>query len=249
MAMVAAGGFNQAGELIGDRAENQVVGRGVVELVNAEAALEAGNAVEAVVGFVFADNTPEVVALDPPLAGVAHRLQMEQRRAGKLGAKFGRDAIVIGSLVAVENHKVLGERLALVFGGIKDSFVMFGKGGENTAYAKYFIGTSYLQPLTRDGVGISNVTFEPKCRNNWHIHHKGGQILLVVAGRGWYQEWGKPAQELHPGDVVNIPPEVKHWHGAAKDSWFTHIAVAVPAEGAFNEWLEEVSDEEYDKLK
>ena len=127
--------------------------------------------------------------------------------------------------------------------------VLFGKGEENTAYAPYFTGTSYLQPLTQQGVGISNVTFEPKCRNNWHIHHKGGQILLVVSGRGWYQEWGKPAQELHPGDVVNIPAEVKHWHGAAKDSWFTHIAIAVPAEGSSNEWLEAVTDEEYNKLK
>ncbi len=127
--------------------------------------------------------------------------------------------------------------------------VLFGFGSENTAYAKYFIGKSYLQPLTQEGVGIANVTFEPACRNNWHIHHKGGQILLVVSGRGWYQEWGKPAQELKPGDVVNIPAEVKHWHGAAKDSWFTHIAIAVPAEGASNEWLEAVTDEEYNKLK
>ena len=96
---------------------------------------------------------------------------------------------------------------------------------------------------------VSNVTFEPGCRNNWHIHHKGGQILLVTDGRGWYQEWGKPARELKPGDTVDIPPEVKHWHGAAKDSWFAHIAISVPAEGASNEWLEPVSDEEYNKLK
>ena len=127
--------------------------------------------------------------------------------------------------------------------------VLFGFGTENVAYAKYFIGKSYLQPLTNEGVHIANVTFEPKCRNNWHIHHKDGQILLVTAGRGYYQEWGKPAQELHAGDVVNIPAEVKHWHGAAKDSWFTHIALAVPAEGASNEWLEPVTDEEYGKLK
>lgn len=127
--------------------------------------------------------------------------------------------------------------------------VLFGFGTENVAYAKYFIGKSYLQPMSSEGVHISNVTFEPKCRNNWHIHHKGGQILLVTAGRGYYQEWGKPAQELHAGDVVNIPAEVKHWHGAAKDSWFTHIALAVPAEGASNEWLEPVTDEEYNKLK
>lgn len=87
------------------------------------------------------------------------------------------------------------------------------------------------------------------CSNNWHIHHKGGQILLCTAGRGYYQEWGKEAQELHPGDVVNIPPEVKHWHGAAKDSWFAHLAVEVPAEGASNEWLEVVNEEDYEKLK
>lgn len=127
--------------------------------------------------------------------------------------------------------------------------VLFGLGQENTAYAKYFIGKSYLQPLTSEGVHLANVTFEPKSRNNWHVHHKGGQILLVVAGRGWYQEWGKPARELKPGDVVNIPAEVKHWHGAAKDSWFTHVALAVPVDGASNEWLEPVSDEEYDKLR
>ena len=126
---------------------------------------------------------------------------------------------------------------------------MFGLGKPNDAYAKYFIGQSYLNPLTTEGLSISNVTFEPGCRNNWHIHHKGGQILLCTSGRGYYQEWGKPAQELHPGDVVNIPPEVKHWHGAAPDSWFAHIAIAVPAEGASNEWLEPVDDVQYGQLK
>lgn len=127
--------------------------------------------------------------------------------------------------------------------------VLFGFGEENTAYAQYFIGKSYLQKITTEnGVPMFNVTFEPRCRNNWHIHHKGGQILLVTSGRGWYQEWGKPARELKPGDVVNIAPETKHWHGAAKDSWFTHIAVEVPSVDGSNEWLEAVSDEEYDKL-
>lgn len=125
---------------------------------------------------------------------------------------------------------------------------VFPTGEENTAFAKYFVGQSYLNMLTTTGVGIGNVTFEPGCRNNWHIHHKGGQILLVTAGRGYYQEWGKEAQELKPGDVVNIPPEVKHWHGAAVDSWFAHLAVEIPAEGASNEWLEEVSTEDYNKL-
>ena len=126
---------------------------------------------------------------------------------------------------------------------------IFPTGEKNTAFAKYFVGQSWLNMLTTEGVAIGNVTFEPKCRNNWHIHHKGGQILHCTAGRGYYQEWGKPARELHPGDVVQIPPEVKHWHGAAPDSYFVHLAVEVPAEGSSNEWLEPVSDEEYGKLK
>ena len=111
------------------------------------------------------------------------------------------------------------------------------------------VGQSYLKMLTTEGVVIGNVTFEPGCRNNWHIHHQGGQILLVTGGRGYYQEWGKPARELNAGDVVNIPPEVKHWHGAAPDSWFAHLAVEVPAAGVSNEWLEPVTDAEYGNLK
>lgn len=130
---------------------------------------------------------------------------------------------------------------------------IFGLGRENSAYAKYFIGTSYLNALTSpaDGVFMANVTFEPACRNNWHIHHAdkgGGQILLCVAGEGWYQEWGKPARALKPGDVVVILPEVKHWHGAAKNSWFSHIAAEVPGENTSNEWLEEVTGEQYNNL-
>ena len=97
-------------------------------------------------------------------------------------------------------------------------------------------------------MGVYSVPFEPKCRNNWQIHHKGGQILLCTDGEGWYQEWEKPAQKLHPGDVVYIAPEVKHWHGAAADEWFTHIALEIPAEGASNEWLEAVTDEQYNSL-
>lgn len=122
---------------------------------------------------------------------------------------------------------------------------LFGLGEPNTAFARYFIGNSYLKPLNTSGVGIYNVSFEPKCRNNWHIHHKGGQILLCTDGEGWYQEWGKPARKLHPGDVVYIPPEVKHWHGAGSDEWFTHVAIEIPAEGASNEWLEPVDDSQY----
>ncbi len=131
---------------------------------------------------------------------------------------------------------------------------VFGLGQENSAYAQYFIGKSYLNPLTKpqpDTPFFANVTFEPGCRNNWHIHHAtkgGGQILLCVAGSGWYQEWGKEAQSLKPGDVVVILPGVKHWHGAKQDSWFSHIAVEVPGESTSNEWLEPVDDNQYNKL-
>ena len=129
---------------------------------------------------------------------------------------------------------------------------IFPLGRENTGYAHYFVGTSYLNMLSTQGVVIGNVTFEPGCRNNWHIHNAargGGQILLVTGGRGWYREWGKPARELHAGDVVNIPAGVKHWHGAAKDSWFAHLAFSVPGEDASTQWLEPVSDAEYSNLK
>ncbi len=125
---------------------------------------------------------------------------------------------------------------------------LFEMGTTNDAYAQYFVGQSYLKMLTVEGVVIGNVTFEPGCRNNWHIHHGGGQILLVTGGHGWYQEWGKPAQRLQAGDVVNIPAEVKHWHGAAKDSWFAHLAVEVPGEHKSNEWCEPVDDAAYNAL-
>ena len=131
---------------------------------------------------------------------------------------------------------------------------MFGMGEPNTAFAQYFIGNSYLKPLNKPGesaVFLANVTFEPGCRNNWHIHHSskgGGQILICVEGEGWYQEEGKEAQKLVPGTVVTIPANVKHWHGATKDSWFSHIAVEVPGEDTKNEWCNPVTDEEYSKL-
>lgn len=131
---------------------------------------------------------------------------------------------------------------------------MFGLGEPNDAYAKYFIGNSYLCPLTGSDAPIflANVTFEPGCRNNWHIHHAkdgGGQILICTCGEGWYQETGKPAQKLSEGSVVVIPPNVKHWHGASKNSWFSHIAFEVPGVDASNEWCEPVSDEEYNSLE
>lgn len=123
--------------------------------------------------------------------------------------------------------------------------------GEKNPFGQFFIGQSYLKMLATQGVSVANVTFEPNCRNNWHVHHAksgGGQLLLCTAGRGWYQEWGKPAQALQPGDVVLIPPEVKHWHGAAADSWFCHLAIEVPGEETANEWLEAVDDETYSAL-
>ncbi|RNC65573.1 carboxymuconolactone decarboxylase family protein [Proteiniphilum sp. X52] len=120
------------------------------------------------------------------------------------------------------------------------------KGELNTAYAQYFIGNSYLADV---GGGVHNVTFEPCCRNNWHIHHKAVQVLICVSGRGWYQEWGKEAIEMTPGTLIAIPAEVKHWHGAAKDSWFQHLTYHKDVqEGSSNEWLEPVTDEEYNKL-
>ena len=129
--------------------------------------------------------------------------------------------------------------------------MVFPIGAPNDGFAQYFSGRSFLAPVSTDQVGIFNVTFEPGCRNNWHIHHAdkgGGQILVCVAGRGYYQEWGKDAIELKPGDCVNIPEGVKHWHGAAPDSWFSHLAIEVPGENGSSEWLEPVADADYGKL-
>jgi len=130
--------------------------------------------------------------------------------------------------------------------------ILFPVGRPNDGFAQYFVGQSYLAPVSTSQVGIFNVTFEPGCRNNWHTHHAksgGGQILVCIGGRGYYQERGKPAKELHPGDVVNIPAEVKRWHGAAPDSWFSHLAIEVPGEENSNEWQEPVADEEYEVLE
>jgi len=131
----------------------------------------------------------------------------------------------------------------------------FGKGQANTAYAQYFIGESYLNPLTEpeeSPVFLINVTFEPGCRNNWHTHQAaegGGQVLICTAGEGWYQEEGKDPVSLEPGKVITISPGIKHWHGAKMDSWFSHIALAVPGKDTENEWFEAVTDEEYSQLK
>lgn len=135
-----------------------------------------------------------------------------------------------------------------------DKQSIFGLGSLNTAFAQYFIGNSYLNPLAdpkRAALVPFNVTFEPGCRNNWHIHHAktaGGQLLICTAGSGWYQEEGKDAVDLRPGSVIVIPANVKHWHGAKKDEWFSHIAIEIPGEECTTEWREPVSHEEYNKL-
>ena len=159
---------------------------------------------------------------------------------------------VLDEKVGHEEAWRLRKMLAQVFGkqfteGQPVDFTLWPKGVPNTAYAKYFIGNSYLADM---GGGLVNVTFEPGCRNNWHIHHKSVQMLICVAGRGWYQEWGKEPVEMVPGTVIAIPTEVKHWHGAAKDSWFQHLTYMTNVEeGASNEWLEPVTDDIYNKLK
>ena len=130
--------------------------------------------------------------------------------------------------------------------------IFFPIGKPNDAFAKYFVGQSYLAPISTEQVTFFNVTFEPGCRNNWHIHHAtkgGGQMLVAVGGRGYYQEWGKAPVEMNPGNVIHIPANTKHWHGAAPDSWFSHLAFEIEGENTSNEWLEAVSDEEYSKLK
>ena len=130
---------------------------------------------------------------------------------------------------------------------------VFGKGQSNDAHARYFDGQSFLNPLVdaNSPFFLANVTFEPGCRNHWHIHQAdkgGGQILICTAGHGWYQEDGKEAVSLEPGKVIVIPANVKHWHGAKKDSWFSHIALEVPGENTKTEWLEPVAEEDYQSL-
>lgn len=128
---------------------------------------------------------------------------------------------------------------------------VFPIGEANSGFAKYFIGKSYLNMLSTEQVVIGNVTFEPGCRNNWHIHHAdqgGGQILLVTAGEGWYQEWAHKPRNLKAGDIVHIPAGVKHWHGATADTWFQHLAIEVPGANGRTEWCEPVAEEAYKNL-
>jgi len=215
-------------------------------------------------GDIFARNTltwPEreivTVSAISALEGCEPQLRAHVSGARNMGVTdddiHSIPAVLEARVGAIEAHRAR-KAIAAVYGETCDEGMpvdgTWAVGQPNTGYAKYFIGNSYLNLLaTGEGkLPVSNVTFEPRCRNNWHIHHGGGQILIVVSGRGWYQEWGKPAQELHEGDVVDIPAGTKHWHGAARDSWFQHIAIGVPVEGATSEWLEPVTDEVYDQL-
>ena len=188
------------------------------------------------------------------LPGCEPQLRAHVAGALNLGVKEAelRDIpAVLEAAAGMEAAERLKCAMASVFGEKHEpvqtvDFSVWPKGEPNTAYAQYFLGNSYLAPLPG---GIANVTFEPGCRNNWHIHHKQVQVLICVAGRGWYQEWGRPAVELRPGVIIEIPEGVKHWHGAAKDSWFQHLTYHKDVqEGASNEWLEPVSDGHYSKL-
>ena len=205
----------------------------------------------------FADREVVTVSAIAALPGCEPQLQAHVSGARNMGvsdeALREMPALLEAKIGTAEAERLRGA-LAVVFGEAQQAgpvqtvdFSVWPKGAPNTAYAQYFTGNSYLAPM--EG-GMANVTFEPRCRNNWHIHHKQVQVLICVAGRGWYQEWGKEAIPMTPGTIIAIPAEAKHWHGAAKDSWFQHLTYHKDVqEGASNEWLEPVTDEIYDKLK
>jgi len=203
----------------------------------------------------FADREIVTVSAISALPGCEPQLQAHVSGARNMGvsdeALKEMPALLETKIGAVEAERLRGA-LAVVFGESHHAvqmvdFNIWPKGEPNAAYAQYFVGNSYL--AQKEG-GMANVTFEPRCRNNWHIHHKQMQVLICVAGRGWYQEWGKEAVEMTPGTIIAIPAEAKHWHGAAKDSWFQHLTYHKDVkEGASNEWLEPVTDEIYNKLK
>jgi alkylhydroperoxidase/carboxymuconolactone decarboxylase family protein YurZ/quercetin dioxygenase-like cupin family protein len=202
----------------------------------------------------FADREIVTVSAIACLPGCEPQLKAHVTGALNMGVKeeeLRSIPAVLETTVGMEPAERLRGILASVFGEEHTpvqtvDFSVWPKGEPNSAYAQFFVGNSYLAPM--EG-GVANVTFEPGCRNNWHIHHKQVQVLICVSGRGWYQEWGKEAVLMTPGTIIAVPAEVKHWHGAAKDSWFQHLTYHKDVlEGASNEWLEPVSDEVYDKL-
>ncbi len=199
----------------------------------------------------FADREIVTVSAISALPGCEPQLVAHVAGARNMGvtdAELRALPALLEGKVGLAEAERLREALSTVLGDAHESvqtvdFSVWPKGQPNTAYAKYFTGSSHLAPMAG---GIANVTFEPGCRNNWHIHHKQVQVLICVAGRGWYQEWGKAAVQLVPGVIVEIPEGAKHWHGAAKDSWMQHLTIHKDVqEGASNEWLEPVSDEQY----
>ena len=203
----------------------------------------------------FADREIITIAAISALPGCEPQLQAHVSGARNMGVS---DEVLMEMPALLETKIGTAEAerlrcaLATVFGQDHSpvqtvDFSVWPKGEPNTAYAQFFVGNSYLAQMED---GMTNVTFEPRCRNNWHIHHKQVQVLICVAGRGWYQEWGKKPQELTPGTIIAIPAEVKHWHGAQKDSWFQHLTYHKDVkEGASHEWLEPVMDEIYNKLQ
>ena len=202
----------------------------------------------------FADREIVTVSAIACLPGCEPQLKAHVTGALNMGVKeeeLRSIPAVLETTVGMEPAERLRGILASVFGEEHTpvhtvDFSVWPKGEPNSAYAQFFVGNSYLAPM--EG-GVANVTFEPGCRNNWHVHHKQVQVLICVSGRGWYQEWGKEAVPMTPGTIIAVPAEIKHWHGAAKDSWFQHLTYHKDVlEGASNEWLEPVSDEVYDKL-
>ena len=202
----------------------------------------------------FAEREIVTVSAISALPGCEPQLQAHVSGARSMGVSDetlkAMPALLEKKIGTAEAERLRGA-LAAVFGESYSSvqtvdFSVWPQ-GERNPYGKFFTGESYLADV---GGGVMNVTFEPRCRNNWHIHHKQVQVLICVAGRGWYQEWGKEAVPMTPGTIIAVPAEVKHWHGAAKDSWFQHLTYHKDIqEGASNEWLEAVTDEVYDKLK
>lgn len=202
----------------------------------------------------FADREIVTVSAISALPGCEPQLTAHVAGARNMGVTDGElralPALLEAKVGAAEAERLRGA-LSAVLGDPHTAvqtvdFSVWPQGEPNTAYAQYFTGNSYLAPM--EG-GCANVTFEPGCRNFWHIHHKQVQVLICVAGRGWYQEWGKPAVPMTPGTVIAIPAETKHWHGAARDSWFQHLTYHTSVqEGASNEWLEAVSDSQYESV-